>query len=84
MPFSFIKGEINRTENYNKWMQPLNQSEARLVTSLGHNSDLIELSLETQNMVFFKKNHAMRFIKSIFPLAVQSSEDENNIDEVAV
>ena len=64
-------------------MQPLTQSRARLVSKLGHNSDLIELGLETSRMVFFKNTHALRLIRSIFPLVVKNDGQEESEDEVS-
>ena len=78
MPFEFLSAQINCTDNYCQWMSPLTSSKARLVTSLGHNSDLIELGLETSSMMFFKKSHSMRFIRSIFPVGkVDETPNEN-------
>ena len=61
IPMSFITDHLKSTDGYKNWMQPLTQasgnssdSRARLVTSLGENSDLIELSLETSSMMFFR------------------------------
>ena len=49
-------------------MQPEpNKSKARLVTNLGQNSDLIEMSLETSSLMFFKQKHTLRMIRSVFP-----------------
>ena len=81
MPLSFIVDQIMKTDSYSQWMQPMTatggdtqtqgESRARLVTSLGENSDLIELNLETSSMMFFKKTHTLRMIRSIFPLKPQ-------------
>ena len=61
MPFSFIEDYIKNTDGYKDWMQPLTKqadqnddTKARLITSLGTNSDLIELNLETASMMFFR------------------------------
>jgi len=82
MPFSFLSDHIGNTDGYSKWMQPLTQtgegrsdSRARLVTSLGQNSDLIELVLETSSMMFFRQTHTLRMIRSIFPLADARQEE---------
>lgn len=47
---------------------------ARLVTSLGENSDLIEVSLETSSLLFFQQKHNLRLIRSIFPLKKVKNE----------
>ena len=63
-------------------MQPEpNKSQARLVTNLGQNSDLIEMSLETSSLMFFKQKHTLRMIRSVFPVAdsetqLQPEEEE--------
>ena len=75
MPFSFITDHIKNTDDYIKWMQP-GQSTAqksRLISNLGLNSDLIEISLETSSLMFFKQSHALRMIRSIFP--IQGNEE---------
>ena len=91
MPFSFIEDYIKNTDGYKDWMQPLTKqadqnddTKARLITSLGTNSDLIELNLETASMMFFRQTHALRMIRSIFPLPDSDNESQEanaNIDE---
>ena len=56
MPFSFIEDQLKDTDSYTKWLQPSqrNNSKARLVTKLAQNSDLVEISLETSSLMFFK------------------------------
>ena len=87
MPFSFVSDHIKSTDGYKNWMQPLTQSSeqkssdetrARLITSLGQNSDLIELNLETSSMMFFRQTHALRMIRSIFPLDGRTEGEEEN------
>ena len=56
MPFSFIEDQLKDTDSYTKWLQPSqpNNSKARLITKLTQNSDLVEISLETSSLMFFK------------------------------
>ena len=45
------------------------------MTSLGENSDLIELNLETSSMMFFRQTHQLRMIRSIFPIKDSSIKE---------
>ena len=92
MPMSFITDHLKSTDGYKNWMQPLtqtssggtNDSRARLVTSLGENSDLIELSLETSSMMFFRQTHNLRMIRSIFPCQEESQVEPLSDDELVI
>lgn len=57
-----------------------NDRHARLITSLGQNTDLIELELETSSMVFFRIKHTIRLIRSIFPI-LNKSDDESVVSD---
>ena len=63
-------------------MQPKpNNSRARLVTKLGQNSDLIEMSLETSQLMIFRQKHTLRMIRSVFPYSSPREEEIKITDE---
>ena len=76
---AFVAEQLSNMEKYSEWFVPTIQASAplsgeksdfriaKLVTTLGTTSDLIEINVETPSYIVFRKQHTLRLIRGVFP-----------------